>query len=331
MTRKNKTLISVIAFVLIFGALLTVATFYDLEISKILTRNALAAHTYSTNETTFGVLFEIIGCDAVYFLIAFAVHILFWYGVRVKKGTAGIILAFAATATAVGDYYVLASDTFGYIKTHLTISSGASLDKGMFLNATYAFFAVLFTFLGTMAARNFTEEQTRKLFRFAVAALILSAVPSLLINEVIKEPVGRIRFRAMNLNPDDPTYGFAAFARWYEVNGQWIDDETKREIFGTTDALKSFPSGHTAGAGMSYGVIMLIDALGIKNKKAKAALWICPVVFTGCVAVARIIVGAHFMSDVLVGGTMSFVTMIIVREILICRGANVKALFGKEQ
>ena len=54
------------------------------------------------------------------------------------------------------------------------------------------------------------------------------------------------------------------------------------------------------------------------------------ITYTGMVAVSRIIVGAHFFSDVLMGGTIAFVSMIIFREIFICKGSNVKAMFGKE-
>ena len=47
------------------------------------------------------------------------------------------------------------------------------------------------------------------------------------------------------------------------------------------------------------------------------------------VAISRIVVGAHFFSDVLMGGTLAFVSMIIAREIFICKGAHLKAVFGK--
>ena len=102
-----------------------------------------------------------------------------------------------------------------------------------------------------------------------------------------------------------------------------------KELFGTTDALKSFPSGHTCAAAASYGFTMLGAALEIKNKKVRALLWIVPIVFTAVVAISRIVAGAHFMSDVLVGGTVAFVCMIISREIFICKGENVKALMNK--
>ena len=41
MSQTKKNVISIILFILIFGGLLTVATFYDLEISKILTNGNL--------------------------------------------------------------------------------------------------------------------------------------------------------------------------------------------------------------------------------------------------------------------------------------------------
>lgn len=100
-------------------------------------------------------------------------------------------------------------------------------------------------------------------------------------------------------------------------------------LFGTTDALKSFPSGHTNAAGASYLMPMLNDALKIKNKGVRALMWIIPVIITGLTAVSRIIVGAHFFSDVLVGGTCAFVCMILCREVIVCKGANVKAMFSK--
>ena len=75
---------------------------------------------------------------------------------------------------------------------------------------------------------------------------------------------------------------------------------------------------------------MLLDVFAVKSKGKRAVCWIAAIAYTGMVAVSRIIVGAHFFSDVLMGGTIAFVCMIIPREIFICKGANVKSMFGKE-
>ena len=169
------------------------------------------------------------------------------------------------------------------------------------------------------ATNNLTDESVKKLLRFTYAVLVAIAVSSLTV-EFLKRPFGRSRFRAMNYAHD-----FSYYSRWYVLNGQ-PDKEWMREYFSSTDACKSFPSGHTQAASLSFCVVMLKDALGINSKKIKALLWCAPVVCTGTVALSRIMVGAHFFSDVLVGGTIGFLTVMLTREIFVCRGSHIKAL-----
>lgn len=331
MTRQKKCIISIILFVLVFGSLLAVATVYDLQISQFLTRSSLAEHQYHTNDP-FAAAFEIIGSIPVYLMISFALHVGFWYAAYnwsgfVQKLFYALTLGFSAVS-----YYVMADDTIGYLRPHLAISDPSfHTTGGTYLTIVHIIFAVIANLAGVMVVKNIRKRTINRMLGFAIAMIIMAALPTILINLVIKEPVGRIRFRAMNMYPDNPTYGFAAFAKWFEVNGQWIDREKMNALFGTTDALKSFPSGHTAGAAMTYGLTMLVDAMHIRDKAGKAFLYIFPIVFTGIVAVSRIVAGAHFMSDVLIGGTMTYVTMIIVREIFVCRGKNVRAILGKDK
>lgn len=47
------------------------------------------------------------------------------------------------------------------------------------------------------------------------------------------------------------------------------------------------------------------------------------------VAISRIVVGAHYMSDVTFGGTIAFLCFVIAREIFICKGSHFFALFPK--
>ena len=164
---------------------------------------------------------------------------------------------------------------------------------------------------------------------FAVAVLCVAALSNGLV-AAVKEPVGRMRYRAMNCEGGQSIGGFDNFTRWYVANGQHLTKDEMRALFGTTDALKSFPSGHTCSAGMVYCLLMLLDVFNVKSKGKRAVSWIAAITYTGMVAVSRIIVGAHFFSDVLMGGTIAFVSMIIFREIFICKGSNVKAMFGKE-
>ena len=183
--------------------------------------------------------------------------------------------------------------------------------------------------LGTPVRRVLSRNLLPYLVSVIILRLALSIPGTIGINLGFKDIFGRMRFRAMNVRPDDDTIGFAAFSRWYEIKGHAVSDDLMMQVFGHTDANKSFPSGHTGAAGTSYALIMLNSTLQPKSKSVRALFWLLPVLFTGLVAVSRMMVGAHFFSDVLIGGTFSFVLMIIAREIFIFKGANLKALFTR--
>lgn len=332
---KKKTIISIVLYAVIFAALLITATFTDLQVSNILASGPLSEHTYITN-FAFGAVFESVGSVPVYFMFAFALEIFFWSVVRKNKEGKPLmnLLAVALGVSTVIPNFILVKDCMDYILKHLFMTDDPSAYSSLgFIVGIEIFFAIIFAAIEIMAVNNFSDESIEKLVKFAFAVFITAALATITV-ELIKKPVGRIRYRAMNLDPENEIHGFGAFAKWFEINGSkwkelYPDHEAKLAEFGSTDAFKSFPSGHTCAAGATYYLIMLIPTLDIKKKWAKALLWICPIVFTATVAISRITVGAHFFSDVLVGGTIAFTWMIIVREILICKGSHIKALFGK--
>ena len=286
----------------------------------MLTADILAEHNYYTNDP-FGTVFEILGSGPVYIMIAFAAQILFWHVMRTFTKRGGKeLLELLLLAISTISYFAFAKQSTEYFLEHL---NAENMKDEAFVMLIELSLALMATFIATLAVRNFKKESIEKLVMFAFAVLCVAALANILVG-IVKGPVGRMRFRAMNMIGD-----FSRFTPWYVVNGAMEEDELIR-LFGTTDACRSFPSGHTCAAGMSYCLVMLIPALNIKDKWKKAALWILPIAFTGTVAISRIMVGAHFMSDVLMGGTISFLSMIIFREIFVVKGANVKALFGKE-
>jgi len=325
---KKRTLLFFALFCAVFGALLAIATFCDLEISRFLTRGILAPGEYDTN-STFGAFFEIIGDSPVEIMMGFAIDILFVYALRLLHGKKRAVLMTVAGIFSVVPGYVLSLIIYNRLKPHLLFGTEAELTGGAYLQLTFTFYGVLLGVLGILAVNNFSNETLKKLVPFAVATLVFATVSTAAINLGFKDAFGRLRFRAMNVNPTDETLGFPAFSRWYELKGHSVSDELMMSVFGHTDANKSFPSGHTGAAGTSYALIMLNAALQPKKKSTRIAFWVIPVVFTGTVALSRMMVGAHFMSDVLMGGTFSFILMLISREIFILHGANVKALFGK--
>jgi undecaprenyl-diphosphatase len=60
-----------------------------------------------------------------------------------------------------------------------------------------------------------------------------------------------------------------------------------------------FPSGHTMGATMLYGLLALLAAKHAKSHRARAACFVAACVLILLIGLSRIYLGAHYLSDVL--------------------------------
>lgn len=317
---KAKTIISLVLFVAVFAALVAVATVYDLKISQTLTKDALPADNYfSTNG--FGLFFEAVGSAPIWLMLSLAGAIVFWKAVRVRNKGVRYVFAIGGAIVVLVPLFLFVADIFKYVGEHM--------HNEAYMDSTYV--RLLELLLGVMLGgslltmmRTLKPQTINKLIPWVF--VIVGCVACYLIISFVKSPVGRVRYRTMNYLGD-----FSLFTKWFEVNGS-------RNILPVAhgveidDSCKSFPSGHTFSAGLIYTLLCLPYILERFNTKGwKTALWIITIGFTGVVAVSRIVVGAHFMSDVLFGGTIAFVACMIFRELFICQNAHLKALFGKKK
>lgn len=148
-------------------------------------------------------------------------------------------------------------------------------------------------------------ENRAKALRYAATALLYFLLVIIVMNS-LKTIWGRMRFREMT----DP---LNEFTRWYQICGRGKFD----------DAFASFPSGHSMN---SAGVILLIllpdliPALQGKEKMLRifAYIW--------CVAVgfSRVLMGAHFASDVTIGVMISLLIFEILYTFLYRKGNKSK-------
>ena len=84
------------------------------------------------------------------------------------------------------------------------------------------------------------------------------------------------------------------------------------------DSCKSFPSGHTFSAAVIYSLLCLPSLFDKLNKPwIKALFYVGTIGYTAFVAISRILVGAHYMSDVLMGGTIAFVAAMLGKEMFV--------------
>lgn len=307
MNLRKKYLIQTGIFLVVFIGLLLVGTFFDLEISNLLASGGFSEGVYySTNG--FGRFFEYFGSWPIFLFGIFAC-LVFMHKVYNRNDQKKYFALFFILIIVVV-FYKGYSDTVEYIleNNYKEEIFEKSLTKGLlWLGSILSSGLVVFLY------RKVDVEKNNKLFKFALVILFTCLFYVLI--EVIKGPVGRMRFRAMNLIND-----FSYFTPWYQVSEAKDALLNVSSISVPKDGFKSFPSGHTFAAGVSYVLICMPCLYEKFNNKKWTIIWyLIPICFTGLVGLSRIVVGAHFLSDVLVGGTIAYVAAELFKYLFLIR------------
>ena len=312
MSRVQKNILQICLFVSIFATLLIIATFLDLQISNILASGGLESGKYYTSNI-FGRIMECIGSFPIFFLGAFACLIFMHHFYQFKDARRLLSLLFLLIGFGLIFYFY--HDTMKYIARFIT-------NQHTVKDYLYSWWGLLVmitlslstTAIGVIFYHKVSFENNRKLFNFAFV-IIGTCVLYMIIN-LIKGPVGRMRFRAMTLIGND----FSYYTPWYVISDAKEAVEALYPGVVSSDGFKSFPSGHTFSAGTIYALICLPDVFERFNNKKWRVLWyVIPICYTGIVALGRIVAGAHFMSDVLIGGTLAYFGAELFRYIFITR------------
>ncbi len=350
---KLNLILGVAVTAVVFAVILTLASFYDLSISKFMTSGSLAeGEYYASNQ--FALFFEVMGGSLVYIAGGAASLICLCSAIKMQenerfffikelKGVAykiiKVVLIIGFSVFAVYELYEFFHDAFKYTDRILQgalIGSGVSFTLNTaYLTAVQLVLALLVGGLIFALLLRVKKEDILKLLKLAIAILIVEAL-YLAVVGAVKGQVGRVRYRAMNALGD-----FSYYTPWYVINGSRDltvngivtgGADSSSFVGAASDTCRSFPSGHTYCAAMSFALVCLPDLIDrFKKTYIKVLCWVVPVVYTVTVAVCRIVVGAHYLSDVLVGGTLAFTAMMIVREVLILNCAHFKAFIKKKQ
>lgn len=141
--------------------------------------------------------------------------------------------------------------------------------------------------------------------------ILFSAYTAMFIVEGIKPLWGRVRFRSMQDN-------FDLFTHWYQINGN-----TFRSFVPVTEEIKSFPSGHSEWIA-SVMCLSFVALVNPKWKDKETLIFTSSVVLSFMVMFSRMLKGAHFLSDVTVGFSISLICFVVCRKILIKKLAAIK-------
>lgn len=317
---KRNSIISVCLFIVIFAGLLITATFTDMQVSERLVR--LEPGQYFTTNT-FGAVFASIGSTPTYIFLSIACAIIFSNTKRSQNKLLRIPGSILANLISVGAMVYVVQDVVHYLKKHY--GNDIVFDK-IFIKIAFMIAAAAIAELICLYFSKLDDKTAAALLKWSFVIIFASALSNALINLLIKDIMCRPRYRSMwildNFNLykswyqksdmpayDNPTY--SALANFFAKDGAKAVSHFK-------DGFKSFPSGHTNAAASMYLLLCLPKLLKkYDNIKWKTILLIVSVGFTGLVAVSRIVCGAHFFSDVLVGGTTMFLCVMLGAKIFI--------------
>lgn len=157
---------------------------------------------------------------------------------------------------------------------------------------------------------KFSQNASRDTIKKIVILLLSVVFIELIVINLVKVPWARPRMRMISSRHD------VSFQPWWVIGNTMKDQLMALGVAG--EEFKSFPSGHTANAACA----MLLCVLPLLNSHLEGKedlLFFIGVCFTFLVALSRIIMGAHFLTDVVIGMTVSLVIQIIMVKIIFKR------------
>lgn len=266
-------------------ALMAIGSFADFQISTAL---------FNTN-SIFGNILAAYGELPLGIFIFVPVYILLFCH-RDQKMVWKIVSIICGALMLPGALYFLLMNPTGYLRKYLWPGTSDILVAAIGL----VIFAAL-TFCMIKYTKGADHKELRKL---ALICLVMVAGALIIIN-AIKVPWGRPRMRLIAVND------LAKFQPWWVAGGP--QKATLLAAGVESDELKSFPSGHTANAALMLCLSFM--ALAKRNSKMDKVLFVVGAAFAAVVAFARIIMGAHFLTDVTFGFAVTFILYLILRLI----------------
>ena len=267
----------VLVFALLWLVMLVCAGLYDLDISLAV----------ADPLSPFGRFLEIAGEPPAILFTSFNFSLIAVCLLRRenRRGRDTLLAALCVVGT-VGTAYYTTNATFNYLRDWRAdlglsfISGGVKMSFALIISALLS---VLFLFIAFRSDRKRLEN-----FLPAAAHCVLAAVLTLVVIWCFKLVWGRVRFRQLGDVSD--------FTPFWHPNG--------------FTGFFSFPSGHTANATVILTVTYYFRFLGSKTKAAlRPALFVWIVI----VALSRVLVGAHYLSDVLCGFAITAVIVFLCR------------------
>ena len=186
---------------------------------------------------------------------------------------------------------IIESSILGHVADEYLVRRGLMAERGLIGSTSVFIVVVACVYIYLIKSKSITKAFRKRLIWFASNATVYSLIVVGIVN-LFKEIWSRTRFDDMLAIGN-----FADFTPWYMPFG---------------NGGNSFPSGHTANSAGVLTLIILCDVFP-KCKKHKTIISIGCGLYIAFMALTRMIIGRHFLSDTLASGlivTLVFSSMI---------------------
>lgn len=266
-----------------------------------------------SRDNPFGLGVSIVGTLPGYGMFAVLGGAIFFYATRKSFKTVFrvIFYIFAAALPLLGVYFA-GREFFGVNGFQVFESEMVGLLIGCLI--TIPIMCGLF-FLGYRLFKSAGKDNLWLLIILLGIALFMALIPGV---TMLKAIFHRPRFRAIefynaNFAGENPS---VYFHNWWERCGEYKTLIATYSYLGT-DEFKSFPSGHAGAASCFMLVVSFLPLLDKKYEKKALICYYAGFAWVLLVAFSRILVGAHFLSDVSMGMLLTFICLLIVNEVII--------------
>ena len=159
-----------------------------------------------------------------------------------------------------------------------------------------------------------TKKGINKQFVFGTIILLIAITIALVpVSQVLKNIMRRPRYRTL-VSGSTFYLAEAEFKNWWEPFTKFADLEAIHGHDAISEHFKSFPSGHTAEAMIVPFALVYISKLFPGQEKKETLFLSIGMIFTLLMAFSRMTMGAHYLSDVSMGGLTCAICLIAGNE-----------------
>lgn len=242
----------------------------------------------------------------------------YWIGYSFFAFLSGFVFAFAIKEKVKYRKFILFIVSLaGYVSSvYLSASETTSINAFNCPEKTWICVIIAALIFGIISYVGYIYGKRNNDYRVLIAILILVVfmlIYLIPITQIIKVVTRRPRFRITI----DSSYGYSAyFTNWWEPFKDYAAmKEANPTAISFSEQFKSFPSGHVGVAAILIFVLPYLSLIEPKLKNKETLLFIIGVIYTLIMALSRIIMGAHYLTDVCFSGLFMTTFFIFANEI----------------